>query len=275
MSSAPRPSVRLLLLVTGVGVSGAVAAPLQGQAMSRQEFFAADPEVVRKLWNARELDVNRPFDRRVLNVMTKVQNAARVSAQVFWKTPGGSQTHPRLGIGLDSLELRRMESEGDSASFEADLVLVLGHELAHVAQSRIYAVDQLGDTAKARAIETQADILTGMTVMWVALMDHLDSAQSNALSTHAQTRLASLGSHDYDQSHHPGPAQRARAFGTGLNAGLQLMDLRSCDQGDANACSRVQQGKKNAEIADLTEKDFWPWSNRLAKRIAQYVEKEK
>ena len=81
-----------------------------------------------------------------------------------------------------------------------------------------------------------------------------------------------MGSHDYDASHHPRPEQRGRAFATGMNAGFQVADLRVCKAAnEAAACKRASEAtKRNAEIADLTDTNLWEWSNRLAKKIAQF-----
>src|SRR5688572_2471093 len=250
----------------------APAAFSQQSLIDRKQFFEADQETVRRVWNARELDPNKPLDRRVLDVMTQAQNAARISAPLFWKNAGGTQTHPRLGIGLDSTQLLRMVSEDGAESFQPNLALILSHELAHVAQFKQYALNNFADTSKARAIEAQADIFAGMNFMWMLLAERLDSTESGARMSMAATRIAAMGSHDYDPGHHPRSEQRARAFNTGLVAGLQLMDLRSCKQGAAAACRRAEKGKTSTDFHDFDE-EVWAWSNRLAKRITQYAGK--
>jgi hypothetical protein len=239
---------------------------------TRKAFFEADAATVKSVWKANQLDPSKKLDRDILAVMTDVERAAQLSAPLYWKNGTGSETHPKLGIGLDSVQIRRMIDEDGAADFQNDLVVILSHELAHVAQFRAYSLESLADTSKGRAIETQADILAGMTATWVLLgRQQRDSAAANRAMSAMGTRIISLGAHDYDQSHHPRGEQRGRAFNTGMVAGYQLIDVRRCRQAnDQGACQRAKDGAaRDREVADLDE-DFWAWSNRLAKRIAQY-----
>lgn len=251
-----------------LGPSLARAQPTQ----DRKAFFQSDPEVIKSVWHARQLDPSKTLDRRVLEVMTELQSATNVTAPVYWKSGAGSETHPRLGIGLDSTQLLGFLAQDGEEAFQSDLLAVLGHELGHVLQARRYSLESLADSSKARAIEVQADIFAGVNAALVLAAEHRDSSVANRIIRVMATRIASLGSHDYDQSHHPRTEQRARAFATGLVAGFQLLDLRRCSANDQLACARATAGaQRDDQIRDMTEANFWEWSNRLAKNIAQYT----
>ena len=264
-------SFRLSLWAIGLSLIVTNALRAQEAAFSnRLQFLTADTSRVRAYWHAAKLESSRDPDSILLSVMTEVESAAQFSAPLFWKTGSGSETHPRFGIGLDSVQIRHFREQDGLKDQRLDLVVLLGHELAHFAQGRYYSLETLADSQKARAIEAQADILAGMTAIWRALAHpQRDSVVANHEMAVMTSRMSALGTQDYDPTHHPRSEQRMRAFSTGLLAGLQLSDIRRCSNfADQEACNRAIAGRKNPEIADLGE-DFWTWSNRLAKRIAQ------
>jgi hypothetical protein len=242
----------------------------QGQAFqSFSDFWKASPNEVERRLSAKPLNLALPMDRKVRDIMDELDRLNQMTTNVYWADGYGASAHPLYGIGLDRKQLQALT--GDQ-SFDDVVLLILGHEQAHMAQFKYYS-SGLDDPQRRRAIECQADILGGFSFVGTLLQraHPASSMDFKKMSDHIITVSMKVGSPAWDdQTQHPRPEQRSRAVSLGMLSMLQFTDWHTYGISHDPSLLEVLR-KAESENADIyrPSQSVLDWSNDKAKEIAR------
>jgi hypothetical protein len=136
-------------------------------------FWQEDAARARARLELVPLDPQREVDRALLELMVDIETHqvtellrrfSAVETPLGWGSPSGSLAHLDLGIALD----RRLERALEPASTRERLLeaarFLLAHQLAHLMQLQTYTLESLSRASNLRAVEAQADLLSGVVL---------------------------------------------------------------------------------------------------------------
>lgn len=267
-----------------VGVLASLALAREGtrrhsSAMPVDEMLHATSETVHTRLSTKPLDPSMPLDGQLLSLMKALDTLHATKTTVFRADGMGAFAHPDAGIGVDHDQIEAWRHELGPTQFHEVLRLVLAHEQAHMLQYRYYTRASVLDRRKTRAVEGQADILAGVSAVWLLLRERQDVVAGQAAIKKYRDFSLKIGCPLDDQTKHPDSGQRARLVTLGLLAAFQYSDLDLYKRTKAeDALQRIVKGKvQNNDLPNFDERrlkieNVFEWSNRVAKQITRYVE---
>lgn len=264
----------IMSVVDVIGLSGpsGFASGADGPFFSYSQFLSADKRRILAELKATQPDPAEKLDRTILDLLKALNKVNNFSSEFFWAEGHGAFAHPQAGIGLDRRQLADFEKRTSFTNFTEVINLVLAHEHAHMAQFKVYSRESFVDPTKKRAIECQADLLGGMSVVFTAVMTKsLASVVEEKFES--WVRFANLiGSPTWDdQSQHPRPEQRLRCITLGFLAALQVVDMDTVRRtNDQDAKQRVETARKRNPNMIKEKEDVFDWSNREVKKIVGF-----
>jgi hypothetical protein len=252
----------------------ATASELPARSFSSYREFATGEGTADDIRaDSKEMDPRLPNDALVLGVMRELDLINQMHTHVFWTTRIATAAHPAVGISVNRKDFDDW-SRKHKRSYLIDLLrFVLAHEQAHMLQYKSYDLRSLFLKENLRAMETQADILAGMSFSSVYLRVRDPDAYNQAVVA-VKDFAISIGCWAASLESHPEPPQRARAVTLGFVAAFQYNDFAAF-KATSDTALRKSLEKSRENSSDLPNIDWttntiegaWPWSNRLAKKI--------